>query len=400
VLLKTWSIGETYDLYPGDSSSSKAGFIFNNVTNSDINNVGGNCFLVEGNDAGGAGPFYYFNNTSTNACQMRNPGRGSNTATFENDHFVGYSPSGAISDFSSVTNTDNDHHLWQSTATANGQGYTVGNNWAPTSGGGSTVGAGANLSSTVCSLMDNNTASTACKEALPAAGPITYNSGPNTVTDNALVVRGTTWDIGAYQFTASQAAAPTCSPTAGTYTSTQSATCSNPNSGTTVICYTLNGTTPATNGAGTACTTGTAYSTSTEITATETLEAIAGTSTLTDSSTVSYAYVLQGSAPTFSPGAGSYSSTQSVTISQAQSLGMCYTTDNSTPTSNGSGACSHGTTYTVAVSVSSSETLKAIAMSSGWTDSSVGSAVYTITGSAASTVFGGGITTSGGVVIH
>ncbi|HTZ75093.1 MAG TPA: hypothetical protein VMB47_14315 [Candidatus Aquilonibacter sp.] len=207
VLLKNWSIGETYDLYPGDSSSGKAGFIFNNVTNSDVNNLGGNCFLVEGNDSGGPGPFYYFNNTSTNACQMRNPGRGSNTATFENNHFINYSGSN-ISDFSSVTNTDDESEIWQSMATANGQGYTVGNNWAPTSSGASTVGAGAVLSLLFCPLMDNATAATACVEGLPATGPITYNSSAHLVTDNALVPRGTTWDVGAYQFSSSSAGQP------------------------------------------------------------------------------------------------------------------------------------------------------------------------------------------------
>jgi hypothetical protein len=202
VILKTWSIGETYDLYPGDSSSGKAGFIFNNVTNSDVNNAGGNCFLLEGNDSGGPGPEYYFNNTSTSGCEMRNPGRGSNTATFENDHFIGYSGS-SISTFSSVTNTDNAHHIWQSTATANSQGYTVSNNWAPTSSGASTVGAGVDLASSICSIMDNAEAAAACVEGLPSAGPITYNSIAHTVTDNALITRGSSWDVGAYQFSGS-----------------------------------------------------------------------------------------------------------------------------------------------------------------------------------------------------
>lgn len=83
--------------------------------------------------------------------------------------------------------------------------------------------------------------------------------------------------------------------------------------------------------------------------------------------------------PTFSPGAGTYIGTQTVTISTATSgATLCYTTDGSTPTADGAGTCTHGTTYSTPVSVAASETLKAIGSKATYLDSSVGSAAYVI----------------------
>ena len=75
--------------------------------------------------------------------------------------------------------------------------------------------------------------------------------------------------------------------------------------------------------------------------------------------------------PTFSPVAGSYSSIQSVTITSANSTAIYYTTDGSTPTTG-------STLYTGAISVSTSETIKAIGVATGYSNSAVGSAAYTI----------------------
>ena len=83
--------------------------------------------------------------------------------------------------------------------------------------------------------------------------------------------------------------------------------------------------------------------------------------------------------PTFSPGAGSYSSAQTVTISLPAGATVCYTTDGSTPAATAPGTCSHGTTYSVPVTVAASETVSAIATESTWTNSTVGTAAYTIT---------------------
>ena len=81
---------------------------------------------------------------------------------------------------------------------------------------------------------------------------------------------------------------------------------------------------------------------------------------------------LQVAIPTFSPSGGTYGPTQSVTIVDATAgAQIYYTTDGSTPTAA-------STPYTGPISVSTTTTVKAVAMLSGWTRSSVASAVYTI----------------------
>ena len=85
----------------------------------------------------------------------------------------------------------------------------------------------------------------------------------------------------------------------------------------------------------------------------------------------------QASTPTFSPVAGSYGSTQTVTISASTGGVICYNTTGS-PATNGTTGCTTGTLYSTTVSVSSTETLYAVAGGTGYTDSAVGSAAYTI----------------------
>lgn len=118
---------------------------------------------------------------------------------------------------------------------------------------------------------------------LSLSAPYTADVNGNTFTT----------DRGAYQFgTPTQATQPSCTPGTGTYSSTQTVTCTNPNSGTTDMCFTVNGTTPVTDRSGTACTTGTKYTTTISVSASETLKIVAGTSTLTDSTVASYAYTI------------------------------------------------------------------------------------------------------------
>jgi hypothetical protein len=77
--------------------------------------------------------------------------------------------------------------------------------------------------------------------------------------------------------------------------------------------------------------------------------------------------------PTFSPPAGSYGSSQSVTIScLTPGSTIYYTTDGSTPTTG-------STLYAGPVTVSTSGTLKAIAYQTNYVPSAVASAAYTIT---------------------
>jgi hypothetical protein len=76
--------------------------------------------------------------------------------------------------------------------------------------------------------------------------------------------------------------------------------------------------------------------------------------------------------PTFSPAAGTYTGPQKVTISTTTSgATIYYTTNGTTPTTS-------STVYKGPITVSKTETVKAISFFSGWTSSSVGSAAYTI----------------------
>jgi hypothetical protein len=81
-----------------------------------------------------------------------------------------------------------------------------------------------------------------------------------------------------------------------------------------------------------------------------------------------------------SPGHGTYGSPQTVTVSTSTAgATICYTTDGTTPTTNGGGECVHGNTYTGPIVVSVSETLKGIGTKDGIDfDSPVVSAKYVI----------------------
>ncbi len=76
--------------------------------------------------------------------------------------------------------------------------------------------------------------------------------------------------------------------------------------------------------------------------------------------------------PTFSPVPGTYSSSPSVTISDVTpNSAIFYTTDGTTPTAT-------STQYSGPIAVSSTETIEAIAVASGFANSAVASATYTI----------------------
>ncbi len=80
----------------------------------------------------------------------------------------------------------------------------------------------------------------------------------------------------------------------------------------------------------------------------------------------------QAAGPTFSPAGGDYDTSQTVTLSDATSgATIYYTTNGSTPTTA-------STRYTSAISVTATETVEAIATASGYKQSGVSSAVYTI----------------------
>jgi hypothetical protein len=204
-------------------------------------------------------------------------------------------------------------------------------------------------------------------------GPITVSS-TETLQAIAAATGDTNSAVASATYTITSlpsVATPTFSPAAGTYSSAQSVTISDSTSGATVY-YTTNGTTPTTSS--------TQYTGPITVSSTETLQAIAVAPGAANSGVASAAYTINlslptVSMPTFSPAGGTYSSAQSVTISDATSgATIYYTTNGTTPTTS-------STEYTGPITVSSTETLQAIAVAPGDSNSAVASAAYTITSS-------------------
>jgi len=93
--------------------------------------------------------------------------------------------------------------------------------------------------------------------------------------------------------------------------------------------------------------------------------------------------------PTFSPVPGTYTSAQSVTLSDTTSgATIHYTTDGSTPSAS-------STTYTSPISVTGSEAIKVIATASGYNNSAVATGAYTITNGNPSVNFANGFSATG-----
>ena len=163
--------------------------------------------------------------------------------------------------------------------------------------------------------------------------------------------------------------APLFSPAAGTYLGTQTVTITDPTSGSSIF-YTLDGTPPATTAGGSKV----AYTGPITVTATETIKAIAIAPGYTTSTVSSALYTIESqvAAPSFTPAPGTYPTSQTVTISTSSAgATIYYTTNGTTPTRS-------STEYTAAIPVSSTTTIQAIAVASGFFDSAVSSATYTI----------------------
>jgi len=191
----------------------------------------------------------------------------------------------------------------------------------------------------------------------------TGGTGGSTVIADVI-----SWTYNASGATA-QTATPTFSPVGGTYAATQSVTLSDTTAGAAIF-YTLDGTTPNTTVGGSTF----QYSTPISISSNTTITAVAIASGFSKSPTASAAYVIQPPAatPTFSPLAGTYTSVQNVALSDTTTgASIFYTTDGSTPTTS-------STPYTTPIAVNSTTTIKAIATATGFSQSAVGTALYTI----------------------
>jgi len=96
------------------------------------------------------------------------------------------------------------------------------------------------------------------------------------------------------------------------------------------------------------------------------------------------------SAPTASPVAGSYTSSQSVSLTAGGSTAICYTTNSTTPACSSSIACSTGSVYSSAISVSSTTTIKSIACYADASSGPSSSDTYTISSGGGDGGGGGG----------
>jgi hypothetical protein len=161
-------------------------------------------------------------------------------------------------------------------------------------------------------------------------------------------------------------ATPTLSPGAGTYKVSQPVTIGDTTQGAVLYC-TTDGTTPTTSSP--------QCSQPTTVFKTEFLQAIAVAPGKSASAVASAGYTISPdatAAPAFNPAGGSYTGTQTVTISDGTvGASIYYTLDGSAPSAN-------STLYTGPVSISQTTTLSAIAVASGFADSPIVIATYTI----------------------
>jgi N-acetylneuraminic acid mutarotase len=160
-------------------------------------------------------------------------------------------------------------------------------------------------------------------------------------------------------------ATPTLSPASGTYTTAQTVTISDSTSGA-VIYYTTDGSIPTPSS--------TKYIGPITVSSTETIHAIATAANYVSSGVASAMYTIQLTAamPAFSPAAGTYTTAQTVTISDATPGALIYyTLDGTNPTTS-------STKYTGPITISSTQTIHAIAAASSYSNSAVASATYTI----------------------
>lgn len=204
-------------------------------------------------------------------------------------------------------------------------------------------------------------------QALKALGCLT-SSNASSVATAAYVINGAV-------------ANPICSPAAGTYASTQTVTCSSSTGSSTTVC-TLNGSTPT--HASPTCT-------SIPVSTTLTLKALSFETGWSDSTVVSNNYIIAGTVatPTFSPVAGTYAGSQSVTISTSTGgASIIYTVNGTSPTVSSGCTITNGTLYTGAVTISSTTTVKAIGCESAFSPSSIATAAYTITAPSGFTING------------
>jgi N-acetylneuraminic acid mutarotase len=195
-----------------------------------------------------------------------------------------------------------------------------------------------------------------------------FGGAANDVNGNSYYIN----DLWKYQPLPS-AITPTFSLAAGTYTAPQSVTISDTTPGATIY-YTLDGSTPTTSSM--------VYSGAITVSSSETIKAVATATGYSTSAVASATYVINlppTAAPVFTPAAGTYTTIQKIKITDSmKGASIYYTLDGSTPTTASA-------VYTGKISINQTTTINAIAVATGYSSSSVASAIYIITIAAAPT---------------
>lgn len=190
------SYGES--LYVGYPPKAFTVYAWNNV----VYNLA-NSNPVHIDDRYGPMTLYFFNNTvvpkSGNQCFLQVGSTASSTVTLGNNHCI--SDSG-LDNFSAPVNVTRTTNVLQSPAVATAQGFTSSQPFVYSSSASTnaTVGAGTNLTSSWPPAYSASDTSYACSVA--AGNAVTC---PARTTE----ARGTTWDVGAYEFGSSTGGAPT-----------------------------------------------------------------------------------------------------------------------------------------------------------------------------------------------
>ena len=209
-----------------------------------------------------------------------------------------------------------------------------------------------------------------------------YDSGQNPTRDDAgqaikfqvpvvtngkvYVGAGTQVDVYGLLNQEQQTPAPVIAPSGGSYSAAQQITITDSVAGA-AIYYTTDGSTPTT--ASTEYSSG-GFQLATGVT----VQAIASATGYLQSAVTSatYSFSTQTPAPQFSPAPGSYTGTQSVTLTDTNpNATIYYTTDGSAPTTN-------STKYSGAITVSSATVINAIATYGGLTNSTVATGSYLV----------------------
>jgi Chitobiase/beta-hexosaminidase C-terminal domain len=218
-----------------------------------------------------------------------------------------------------------------------------------------------------CAISYTTNGSTPSATSTVYTGPIVV-SKTQTVKAMGFALHYLNSGVGAVSYTIHlpQAATPTFSLPGGTYSGLQTVSISDATPGVQIY-YTINGGTPSASS--------TLYTGPITVQTTQTIRAIAVEYNYADSAVGAATYKILAATPAFSVPGGVYTSPQTVSISDSTTgAKIYYTTNGSTPSAS-------STLYSGPITVSTTETIKAIASASGYSNSFVASAAYTLSSS-------------------